>query len=642
MSAKRSRTPFIFTMVVMVILSAKCLLYFRREKISNEILSDQYIGDNATDIDEEHSRQKRFLFFTSDRKLSLPPGTLLNFKLTLALNALRNGPVGYVATLTSDYDFTIATESLGYTSAENPWFVLPFLYLNGGGPGEDSVPGVNLAGGDRVMIFQVIEDIIETVGLLGKPCVQRAICEIFQGPLRNHGFLGEVLKLLFSVSRAAYAEVRLSDYLAAEKAGKETGDCSFYTQLCLHSLFSNATAHPPPKLIPVTDDVEGREKKDEVEGREKKDEVDGREKKDEVEGRKKKDEVDEREKKDEIEGREKKDEVDVREKKDEIEGREMRDEVDGRQKKNEVEGREKKDEVAGRDEKFEVEGREEKYEEEEEEEERMHKMTGNKEEVEGKEKGEMEEEEDEKEKKDGLSRQKRFLYYTRERRLTFPPGSDFFFIPTLSIPFRGNNPPGYALDALQVTVRIQLDLDDLGITSEENPFGFWKIFEDELEEEIPARRKHVLTKRSDSRFPGGDREMLYAIVEDAIHNAGLQGKPCLLRAICEMFQYPLDNHGFFGEVLELFLSASLAPNADKRLPEYVAAERAGKTTGKCFAYHDECPYSLFTNPMDSNIIDEEEMKKDFSEERKQKLEQQSLLNPSNMIAALIDFLERWL
>ncbi|XP_068207628.1 uncharacterized protein [Palaemon carinicauda] len=603
MSAKRSRTPFIFTMVVMVILSAKCLLYFRREKISNEILSDQYIGDNATDIDEEHSRQKRFLFFTSDRKLSLPPGTLMQFGLTLAMNALRNGPVGYGATLTLDYDFSITTDSLGYTSEENPWFVLPFLYLNGGGPGEDSVPGVNLAGGDRVVMFQVIEDIIETVGLLGKPCVQRAICEIFQGPLRNHGFLGEVLKLLFSVSRAAYAEVRLSDYLAAEKAGKETGDCSFYTQLCLHSLFSNATAHPPPKLIPVTDDVEGREKKEEVNGREMKDDVEGREKKDEVEGR------------------------------------EEKYEVEGREKKDEVEGREEKYEVEGREEKYEVEGREEKYEEEEE---RMHKMTGNKEELGGKEKGEMEEEEGEKEKKDGLSRQKRFLYYTRERRLTFPPGSDFFFIPTLIIPFRGNNPAGYSLDALQVSVTIHFTLDDLGITSEENPFGLWKIFEDELEEEIPARRKHVLTKRSDSKFPGGDREMLYAIVEDAIHNAGLEGKPCLLRAICEMFQYPLDNHGFFGEVLELFLSASLAPNADKRLPEYVAAERAGKTTGKCFAYHDECPYSLFTNPMDSNIIDEEEMKKDFSEERRQKLEQQSLLNPSNMIAALIDFLERWL
>ncbi|XP_066951425.1 uncharacterized protein [Macrobrachium rosenbergii] len=507
MTSKKSWTSFVFPLLVLVIISAKFICYFRKEKTNELVILDQVKAErNMTDIDGEHSRQKRFLFFTSNRKLALPTGTALSFSLLLNVNPLRNGPVGYSATLTLDYNFDIATDELGFTSDENPWFVLPFFYFNGGGPGDsDHVPGVNLAGGDRVVMFQVIEDIIETIGLLGKPCVQRAICEIFQGPLRDHGFLGEVLKLFFSASRAAYAEVRLADYLAAEKAGKETGDCSFYHQLCLHSLFSNVTVNPP-KLIPVEDEVEGKEKKEE------------------------------------------------------------------------------------------------------------------------------------------LSRKKRFLYFTRERRIVFPPGSLFFFISSFSVPFRGNIPTGLGTPNLQVSVPLQLTLDDLGLTSEEHPFGLWSIFDDELDPEadIPRRRRHVRTKRSDSRFPGGDREMLYSIMEDAILTAGLEGKACLLRAICEMFQYPLDNHGFFGEFLELFFSASLAPDAEKRLPEYVAAERAGKTTGKCFAYHDDCPYSLFTNPMDSSIMDEEEMKKDFSEERRQEVERQPLLNPSNLVAVLIEYLERWL
>ncbi|XP_064082259.1 uncharacterized protein LOC135198528 isoform X2 [Macrobrachium nipponense] len=236
-------------------------------------------------------------------------------------------------------------------------------------------------------MFQAIEDMIETIGLLGRPCVQRAICEIFQGPLRDHGFFGEVLKLFFSVSRAAYAEVRLADYLAAEKAGKETGDCSFYHQLCLHSLFSNGTANPP-KLIPVEDEVEGKENKDE------------------------------------------------------------------------------------------------------------------------------------------LSRTKRFVYFTRDRRIRFPPDSLFVVIPTVSVPLRGNIPTGLKAPVLQVSVPLKLVLDSLGLTTEEHPFGIWSIFDDEFgpEADIPRRKRHVRNKRSDSRFPGGDREMLYSIVEDAIQRQVWRGR----------------------------------------------------------------------------------------------------------------------
>lgn len=48
------------------------------------------------------------------------------------------------------------------------------------------------------------------------------------------------------------------------------------------------------------------------------------------------------------------------------------------------------------------------------------------------------------------------------------------------------------------------------------------------------------------------REMMYQVVEDSLDNIGMEGKACLLRAICEMFQVPLVNHGFFGEIIEMF------------------------------------------------------------------------------------------
>ena len=50
------------------------------------------------------------------------------------------------------------------------------------------------------------------------------------------------------------------------------------------------------------------------------------------------------------------------------------------------------------------------------------------------------------------------------------------------------------------------------------------------------------------------RVLLYQAVEDTLFKFGYEGKACLLRAICEMHESPLIGYGFFGEVLELFLT----------------------------------------------------------------------------------------
>ena len=50
------------------------------------------------------------------------------------------------------------------------------------------------------------------------------------------------------------------------------------------------------------------------------------------------------------------------------------------------------------------------------------------------------------------------------------------------------------------------------------------------------------------------RAMLYEIVEEFLFKFGMDGKACLLRAICEMHESPLVGYGLFGEMLELFLT----------------------------------------------------------------------------------------
>lgn len=53
---------------------------------------------------------------------------------------------------------------------------------------------------------------------------------------------------------------------------------------------------------------------------------------------------------------------------------------------------------------------------------------------------------------------------------------------------------------------------------------------------------------------GGERALLYGTAEDMLGNFGLNGKACLLRAICEVQGHPLNNFGLIGEMLKLFFT----------------------------------------------------------------------------------------
>ena len=50
------------------------------------------------------------------------------------------------------------------------------------------------------------------------------------------------------------------------------------------------------------------------------------------------------------------------------------------------------------------------------------------------------------------------------------------------------------------------------------------------------------------------RAFIYEAVEDFLFKFGMDGKACLLRAICETHESPLIGYGLFGEFINLFLS----------------------------------------------------------------------------------------
>lgn len=216
-------------------------------------------------------------------------------------------------------------------------------------------------------------------------------------------------------------------------------------------------------------------------------------------------------------------------------------------------------------------------------------------------------------------RTKRFLYYTSEQRLMLPPGTHFSLKPAIKLPLKISS-PGFEFDSVYSPVVIGVNFDDLGLTSEENPWALWPDFG------IFRKKREAWSPIPGVNWAGGDREVMFQVLEDAISNIGLPGKPCLLRAICEMFETPLMNHGFMGDVMELFFSVSKAAQADKRLADYLEAETLGKHHKSCAKFYSGCEHSLFTNNGQSkwkkpaNHEDHEHTKKDqeYTEKHSQK------------------------
>lgn len=63
---------------------------------------------------------------------------------------------------------------------------------------------------------------------------------------------------------------------------------------------------------------------------------------------------------------------------------------------------------------------------------------------------------------------------------------------------------------------------------------------------LPEEHKHA--------FHGGERAIIYTVVEDFLTNFGMDGRACLLRAICEVHSKSLPQLGLLGEMVKLFFT----------------------------------------------------------------------------------------
>lgn len=204
------------------------------------------------------------------------------------------------------------------------------------------------------------------------------------------------------------------------------------------------------------------------------------------------------------------------------------------------------------------------------------------------------------------SRQKRLIWVTNDGRLALPPGTTLIIAPTLSMPLVRYPPDGFHSNisvsvpltsellhknlfdsrSLMKNISLTVDFDKLGLTDNENPLGTLgplfarsmsntagSVLADYIYKYLKHRKRRDVNQFSNEfikmehlneipqlpnehkhAFHGGERALLYTVLEDFLSSFGLDGHACVLRAICEVHSKQVHRYGLIGEFLKLFFT----------------------------------------------------------------------------------------
>ncbi|CAG4935738.1 unnamed protein product [Colias eurytheme] len=163
--------------------------------------------------------------------------------------------------------------------------------------------------------------------------------------------------------------------------------------------------------------------------------------------------------------------------------------------------------------------------------------------------------------------------------LVYPYGATYKFIIGFSYPV-----PNKDKISLAFAVNFQYQYLQFQNISEVSRYYFIKeVSREEREADLEARKD--------------ERLVFYRAVADMLESKGMNGPDCVLRAICEAAQYPVDEDGLVGELLHIMLTPDYGKTAfDEEDPDYIEAMSpyidaavAGRQMFDCaFIYH-KCP-----------------------------------------------------
>ncbi|XP_069694278.1 uncharacterized protein [Periplaneta americana] len=113
---------------------------------------------------------------------------------------------------------------------------------------------------------------------------------------------------------------------------------------------------------------------------------------------------------------------------------------------------------------------------------------------------------------------------------------------------------------------------------------------------VPTNSTHYTDPAfRERRAPRTSRWDIYSMLEATCDRLGLDGRACVLRAICEAADATLQYNGLAGEIIHVLLTPSSTTEESRSYmdSEYHAAERLGKEiSGSCHLLYSECGVGL--------------------------------------------------
>lgn len=106
------------------------------------------------------------------------------------------------------------------------------------------------------------------------------------------------------------------------------------------------------------------------------------------------------------------------------------------------------------------------------------------------------------------------------------------------------------------------------------------------------------------RDVASDQAAVLTKMEESLDRAGLSGRSCVLRAICELEETPIRHWTIVGDMLTTLLSPKREGNTTG-LTEYQLAADRGLMGGDCWSHYPDCPFSIFNIIPDIYTKDEE-------------------------------------
>ncbi|KAG1713935.1 hypothetical protein GQR58_002004 [Nymphon striatum] len=96
-----------------------------------------------------------------------------------------------------------------------------------------------------------------------------------------------------------------------------------------------------------------------------------------------------------------------------------------------------------------------------------------------------------------------------------------------------------------------------------------------------------------ARSSDSDQLDLFMFIENTLQRFGVNGRACLLRAICEVAEIPTHNNGLLGNVIDHVLRLKQKNKEKSEAYEYKKAENFGRSHGSCWSAYSSCPISIF-------------------------------------------------